>query len=220
VDHHEDDRALYYWQLVKRPVDHIFKALEPLASNLGFAVARISHLLGRLAADNAGLMLGENLFETYPAATLQLVWHTNKLTGEKYKGGKIVYRDGRWQGQAGKKKDEKARKKEKGKNDGLATLATHLAFRAADGDEMTDDEFDAVLCAMTGCIPDCIISREPLTTTIRNKLIKWHGQEEWIDKVVPPRGYEVFDRVPNGVQINMKWIDCPTPAALFAALNP
>src|SRR5438477_3337874 len=118
VDHHEDDRALYYWQLVKRPVDHIFKALEPLASNLGFAVARISHLLGRLAADNAGLMLGENLFETYPAATLQLVWHTNKLTGEKYKGGKIVYRDGRWQGQAGKKKDEKARKKEKGKNDG------------------------------------------------------------------------------------------------------
>ena len=75
VDHRKDERLLDHWQLVKRPVDHIFKALEPLGSNLGFAVARTSHLLGRLVSENAGLKLGENVFETYPAATLQLVCH-------------------------------------------------------------------------------------------------------------------------------------------------
>ena len=182
-------------------------------------MARTAHLLGRLAAENDGLVLDKNLFETYPAATLQLVWHTNKWTEAKYKGGKVVYRNGRWQGQAGKKKDEKARHKKKRKNDGLATLATQLGLRAAEGDEMTDDEFDAVLCAMTGCIPDGTLSRKSLTTTMRSRLIKKHGREDWIAKVEPPDGYIVFDSVPKGVQIQVRWIDCSTPDALFAALD-
>jgi len=93
VDHCQDERVHYYWQLVKRPVDHVFNALEPLASNLGFAVARTSHILGRLAAENVALKLGSNLFETYPAATLQLVGNTNQWTESTYKGGRIVYRD-------------------------------------------------------------------------------------------------------------------------------
>jgi hypothetical protein len=60
-------------------VVHVFQALEPLASNLGYAVARKAHILGRLAAEGGGL----NLFETYPAATIQLVWATNEWTLER-----------------------------------------------------------------------------------------------------------------------------------------
>ena len=50
-------------------------------------------------------------------------------TEAKYKGGKIVYRDGQWQGQAGKKKDVKARTTEERKNAGLAALATYFTMR-------------------------------------------------------------------------------------------
>jgi hypothetical protein len=218
VDHREDERVLYYWQLVKRPVDYVFKALEPLACNLGYAVARTSHILGRLAAENAGLKLGDNLFETYPAATLQLVWDTNKWTEAKYKGGKIIYRDGKWQGQAGKKKSTAARSKEERKNAGLATLANNLGFRAAEGLVLNDDEFDSVTCAMTGCIPDCTIRGETLAAVIRKKLVKLHGEAEWITKVTPPDGYVVFDRLPAGIQVDVRRVDCPTPDALFLAL--
>ena len=141
-----------------------------------------------LAAENAGLKLGDNLFETYPAATLQLVWDTNKWTEAKYKGGKIIYRDGKWQGQAGKKKNAAARSKEERKNAGLATLANNLGFRAAEGLVLNDDEFDSVTCAMTGCIPDCTIRGETLAAVIRKKLVKLHGEAEWITKVTPPDG--------------------------------
>ena len=84
---------------------------------------------------------------------------------------------------------------------------------------MDDDEFDAVLCALTGCIPDCTVKRESLATAIRNKLAEEHGKEEWIVEVEPPCGYVVFDRVPEGIDIQVKWLDCSTPDALFAALD-
>lgn len=218
VDHLQDERVPYYWQLVKRPVDHVFKALEPLACNLGFAVARTSHILGRLAAENAGLELGNNLFESYPAATLQLVWNTNQWTEAKYKGGKIIYRDGKWQGQAGKKKNVTARSKEERKNAGLAALANNLGFRAAEGSALNDDEFDAITCAITGCIPGCTIQGESLAAVIRKKLLQLHGEVEWITKVEPPDGYVVFDRLPTGTQVEVRRADCPTPDALFAVL--
>jgi hypothetical protein len=218
VDHLQDQRVLYYWQLVKRPVDYVFKALEPLACNLGYAVARTSHILGRLAAENAELKLGDNLFETYPAATLQLVWDTNKWTEAKYKGGNIIYRDGRWQAEAGKKKSTTAQAKEERKNAGLATLANNLGFRAAEGSALNDDEFDAIACAMTGCIPDFTVQGQLLADVIRKRLATLHGKAEWITKVEPPDGYVVFDRLPAGVQVHVRRVDCPTPDALYAAL--
>lgn len=218
VDHLQNEQATYYWQLVKRPVDHIFKALEPLASNLGFAVARTSHILGRLASEGAGLKLGENLFETYPAATLQLVWDTNNWTEAKYKGGAIAYHNGKWQGKPAKTKSEKSRMKEERKNAGLGALATQLRFDAPEGSEMDDDEFDAALCAVTGCIPDCAVHRESLSTIIRHRLRKGYGQAEWIANVEPPEGYVVFDRLPENIQIRVRWIECATPESLFSAL--
>jgi hypothetical protein len=216
VDYLQDERALYYWQLVKRPVDHVFQALEPLASNLGYAVARTAHILGRLATEGGGLNLDENLFETYPAATLQLVWATNEWTEEKYKGGKAKYLNGKWQGQVGKKA---ASPKKAKKNDGLAVLANNLGLRAAEGFEMNDDEFDAVLCAVTGCVPDCTIEHESLAATIRKKLIALHGQEDWINKVEPPSGYVVFDRLPPSIQIHVAKLECPKPNKLLEAIQ-
>lgn len=218
ADHLSDEQVMYYWQLVKRPVDHVFKALEPLASNLGFAVARTSHILGRLAAEGVDLKLGENLFETYPAATLQLVWDTNNWPEAKYKGGKIVYINGKWQGKAGKKKNKPDRIKEEQKNAGLAALANQLKLDVAEGSEMDDDEFDAVLCAVTGCIPECSIYGDSLIAIIRQRLLEGNGEAEWIAKVEAPNGYVIFDRIPEGIQFHVKWIECPTPDALYTAL--
>ena len=101
---------------------------------------------------------------------------------------------------------------------GLAALANSLGFHAAEGAGMNDDEFDAVICAVTGCIPDCAIHGESLTAVIRTKLVKLHGQVDWISKVEPPDGYIIFDRLPAHIQIHVRWVDCPTPDALFAAL--
>lgn len=218
MDHLQIGQVSHYWQLVKRPVDHIFDALEPLSSNLGYAVARIGHLLGQLITEDIGLALGENLFETYPAATLQLVWNTNQWTEAKYKGGEMVYQNGTWKGLGGKKKTDKARQIQQRKNDGLATLANRLCLQAPEGFTLNDDEFDAVLCAITGCIPECSIRRETLTATIRAKLVKIHGPSDWIDKMDAPKGYVVFDRLPPDVQVCLRRIDCLTPDALFTAL--
>jgi hypothetical protein len=212
VDHGRDERVQAYWQLVKRPVDHAFDALEPLASNLGFAVARIAHLLGRFALKD-GLSLEGNMFETYPAATLQLVWATNKWTEASYKGGKVEYANGQWRGQVSKKKSSKARQTEEGKGTGLATLANYLSLRAPEGFRMDDDEFDAVLCALTGCIPESAMSRQSLAAVIRERLTGWNGCVE------PPKGYVVFDRLPENVEIVLASTECPKPADLIAALD-
>jgi len=88
ADYRVDERVSRYWQLVKRPVDHAFRALEPVGSNLGYAVARIAHLLGSLRESAPNLILGESLFETYPAATLELARNANDVTEAGYKGGK------------------------------------------------------------------------------------------------------------------------------------
>ena len=104
------------------------------------------------------------------------------------------------------------------KNDGLATLANQLKLEAGEGSEMNDDEFDAVICAVTGCIPDCTLDRESLRRFIRSKLIEEYGQSDWISKVEPPDGYVVFQCLPEGIQIHVNRVECPTPSRLLSAL--
>lgn len=63
--------ARYYWQLVRRPVDHALGALTPLADRIGYAVARLANLLRSL--EDSPVKLNATLFETYPAANLELL---------------------------------------------------------------------------------------------------------------------------------------------------
>lgn len=206
----------FYWQLVKRPVDHVFTALEPLASNLGFATARIANILGRIS--KATLELDRNLFETYPAATLDLLACGHKWTSvEKYKGGKAHYQ-GDWQGIESEKDSETARKKEQGKNDGLASLANRLNFTAEDEFLINDDEFDAVLCAATGCLDESWKWKNSLADYIRSSLTEKHPNNDW-SKIESPLGYVVFDNVPEELQINVSRVECSSERELLNAVD-
>jgi hypothetical protein len=125
------------WQLTCRPVDKAFTAMPPMADKIGAVVARMQRLLRSLGD---GGVLGENLFETYPAASLKLLG----LHYERYKGV-AQFKSGQWFGVKTKSKSEAA------KNDRLAHNLTELGWIAStDFFEITHDEFDAALCALTG----------------------------------------------------------------------
>jgi predicted nuclease with RNAse H fold len=65
------------WELTRRPIDRAFGGLAPLADKLGYCVARFLSLL----KSSGKLKIGESIYETYPAASLNLCGIAN--TGYK-----------------------------------------------------------------------------------------------------------------------------------------
>lgn len=118
----------FVWELVHRPVDYALDAMPPLANLIGAPVARFLNLLHELPAE----WVGTRLFETYPAASLGRLG----LHGRGYKsnsGVTMQFINGQWQGAAL-----------------MAENATRLGWQADSELRLTDDEFDAALCALTG----------------------------------------------------------------------
>jgi len=115
------------WELVKRPVDYAFSALPAFADRIGAPVSRLQHLLAA-ECNHLGGLVGKRLFETYPAASLQLL----NLPHERYKRTRARFEDGQWHGE------------------NLARIAHGLGLTADEGTSLNDDELDAVLCALTG----------------------------------------------------------------------
>jgi hypothetical protein len=125
--------------LTKRPIDQALGALPPLADKIGSYVARMQHLRRRLTKDLGQDPLGNDLYETYPAASLKQSGHSS----EGYKG--TAEFDGtQWIG-LGEKKDA-----EQKKNNTLAGLLNNLQWKATKGFRLVHDEFDAAICALTG----------------------------------------------------------------------
>jgi hypothetical protein len=123
------------WELVQRPVDYALDAMAPLANLIGAPVARFQYLLAGLPPD----WVGTHLFETYPALMLELLG----LRGRGYKaaqGSRITFAGDTWHGS-----DQAAH---------MAANATQLGWTAAPGTILNDDQFDAVLCALTGIAPE------------------------------------------------------------------
>lgn len=60
--------AVRVWQLYKRPVDQAFNAMPALADRIGAPYARMQAILAHCGKS---LRLGQELFETYPKASLQ-----------------------------------------------------------------------------------------------------------------------------------------------------
>jgi hypothetical protein len=73
------ESAVIIWQLYKRPVDQAFKAMPALADRIGAPYARMQAIL---AYCGHALRLGQELFETYPKASLQML----SLPWRGYKG--------------------------------------------------------------------------------------------------------------------------------------
>ena len=211
VDHQSDVAVRQYWELVKRPVDHVFSALEPLASNLGFATARIANILGHLSQTN--VVLGTNLHETYPAATLSLIGASKKWSEiDAYKSGRAIFRNGQWSPVESRKERQTSREKENRKNRGLTALAKKLRFKASDNFEMDDDEFDAVLCAITGCLDEHWLASDRLAEHIAATLKQ--ADDSSIANTTPPDGYALLDKYPIDLEVVVDRIDYDSPEQL------
>jgi hypothetical protein len=123
----------YPWQLCRRPVDQAVGGMPPLADRIGAPVARFRYLLRRLEELIGAPLLGARVFETYPAASLKEMG----LHAKGYKGKSVArFVDGAWSGE-----DNAAV---------LAKLAMDLGLHAAHGTSLTDDDLDAVVCALSG----------------------------------------------------------------------
>jgi hypothetical protein len=73
------DRAEFVWQLTLRPIDRAVGAMPALADRIGAPVARFAAIM---RAGEFGAILGERLFEAYPAGTLKAL----KIEAGQYKG--------------------------------------------------------------------------------------------------------------------------------------
>jgi predicted nuclease with RNAse H fold len=122
--------ALEAWHLTHRPVDRTMNGLAPLASWLGACVARF----GAITTTESRVSLGTQLFEAYPAASL------NKIFGEL--GLRCI-------------KDYKKPKKEHKELARLARLQLCKELKISASDQALEhDEIDAIICAITAVAAD------------------------------------------------------------------
>jgi predicted RNase H-like nuclease len=71
----------YIWQLTLRPIDREVGAMPAFADRIGSPVARFAAIMRE---GNFDALLGERLFEAYPAATLKML----DIKARRYKGPK------------------------------------------------------------------------------------------------------------------------------------
>jgi len=122
----------FMWELTRRPVDFAFSALASLADRIGAPVARFIHWMEPL--NQKTNWLGQKLWETYPAASLELL----RLKSTGYKGKTAIFKKTRWE-------------QSRPGHQVLADILNKLDWYCCeDGCTLTDDEFDAALCALTG----------------------------------------------------------------------
>jgi hypothetical protein len=90
VNRHCSCAPNYYWQLVRRPMDQGLGGLTPLADRIGFPVARLANLLRTFNAESH-VQLSKTLFETYPAASLELIRRNNGKVQRVYDKYRWIY---------------------------------------------------------------------------------------------------------------------------------
>jgi Protein of unknown function (DUF429) len=182
--------ARYVWQLVRRPVDEAFRGLAPLADSIGWIVARFRWSLERLS-ETEGHVLGSRVFETYPAASLNLI-------GERFRGyrGRCQFDGKCWRADtssiAGAASAQRAKC--------LAEIANELNISPAgspsslSGYEISHDDLDAIICAVTGiAAPSGRLEGVSLADRLSNCL-----GERYSDFVAtPPTGYVLLKEHPN-----------------------
>ncbi len=175
----------YAWQTAKRPVDRALGAMAPLGDRIGWPVARMRAILARMR-ESRRVTIGLDLFETYPAASLRRIG----LTARGYKPRQAIRADGVWREAEG---------------DGpLAALCTALDLEAADGTVVSDDEFDALVCAVTGAAAEADRLQGPLLeAAIVAKLADRYPNAP----SAPPAGFAILAHRPKGKII----LETPSP---------
>jgi hypothetical protein len=131
----------WLWQQTMRPIDFAFDALPPLADRIGAPVARFRNVLRESPA--ARTRLGQGLYETYPAACLEVL----QIPHSPYKGSNVTMSNGTWSGVFEKKKKRET-------EPCIAKIAKELGFYGDSSLQLTDDEVDSVICALSATTAD------------------------------------------------------------------
>lgn len=212
-------RIQQYWQLIKRPVDHAFRALPPLADRVGYAVARFSNLLCRLSQQEENVQLDIDLLETYPAASLRLVRDSlGRNNNLSYKGSCAEFIGGRWRGQDATEANPRLRTRQQLKNDNLAALVNQ--WRIVPNEErcvLNDDQFDAIICGVTGCLGEHALFDDELNSEIltRLRLPEPSPFEPTSLPLYAPAGYTLLREIPADLSIDVHIVECPSVDCLL-----
>ncbi|MCA9093860.1 MAG: hypothetical protein KDA68_10260 [Planctomycetaceae bacterium] len=164
----------FTWELTKRPIDFAFGALPPLADRIGTPVARMKNILRDINFD----ILGVNIFETYPKASLANILDEMP----SYKAQTAEFSQGVWIGEGG-----------------LADILRMMNAIAEEGTVLNDDHVDAMICSLTGVVPpDHLLQGELLETEVRRRLNK---KVRAVDRphliTTLPKGYVVISKLPH-----------------------
>ncbi|MBO2945651.1 DUF429 domain-containing protein [Paenibacillus sp. F411] len=159
---------IYDWQTYKRPVDRAFEGQAPLARDIGTHVARFSFLFYQnYTSRERESTLGSTVFETYPRATLQRLG----LKYEKYKSDRakryvsqiFSKRNSLWEATPG---NDNPNSRNLRYNVNMLRLK-QIGKKVILG----DDQFDAIICAITGVL----VPIAPVTEGELNELLKKKG---------------------------------------------
>lgn len=174
----------YTWQFTKRPVDQAYNGLPPFADKIGAIVTRLMYYLYDENQDHAvpiyrGFEKYKNLYETYPAGTLrQLGIYQN------YKNGRVILDSNGWHPEDAENHHV-----------ALCGLANALFRNAGTRDtlKITEDEFDAMICAVTGLLDDgSKLTGNALQQEIHNRLRK-KKYKLGLRDCLPPTRYELIN---------------------------
>ena len=178
-------KPVFVWQLTARAVDFAYGGLRPLADRIGAPVARFLNLL-------AGLDRDDHLRETYPAGSFSCMEQS-----WKYKRQTIEWDGDRWVGGS------------------LAEIARSLRLVAAAPIELTltDDDVDALVCALTGAVPpNAVLQGEDLNADMRTRLAAKlrHADVGHIQNLRAPDNYCLLRCLPE-VDTHVQLCDWPPP---------
>lgn len=169
----------FLWQLTHRPIDYAFSALPPMASWIGYLFFSFQFLVGSDPPD-----LGTGLFETYPAASLEIM-REGLGKRDQYKGQEATFFKDGW-----------------GPNpkEGLAGILNRLDIRASLEAKLNDDDVDALLCAVTGMNDAKAITPEELLKEVAKRISTGTGLGlEAAGRLASvPKGYRLLKKFPKG----------------------
>lgn len=151
--------------------------MPPLADRIGSPVARFLNLFSSLQKEDFKYLLGKQIFETYPAGSLNLL-KSQIPPNNKYKKQETTFRNGIWNS-------------ENGRN--LSQIANCLKLTSEKGITISDDELDAIICAITGVVDEkyCLYGDE-----LSDKMKELKGAESF-SRICAPAGYVLLKSLPN-----------------------
>jgi hypothetical protein len=126
--------------------------------------------------------LGSGLFETYPAASLEIMREGHGRP-DQYKSQKATLAEDGW----GPNPEE-----------GLAGILNRLDIRADLETTLDDDDVDALLCAITGVKGAKAMPPEELLKVVRERLSTRLGAEAAGRLASIPKGYHLLKEFPKG----------------------